>query len=805
MNRNRYRLVYNETLGMMVPVSETARRTGKSGPGKAASGNALALAGVLLASPAWAEMPVPSSGGGIPGFVSAGQASYQVNGAQAFVNQVGNKSILNWQSFNLSPGNNLQFRQVDSLASNNLVQGASFTSLNRIHDINPSVIAGSISQAPGQKANIILVNSNGIAFMGGAQVNLNSFTASTLNMADSFALGDLLTNKTVPQFEKALDGGEARGFIKVMEGARISATDSGRVMLIAPTVVNKGQVSAAGGQVITAAGSRVFLSAAGNADKNVRGLLVEVDSPDGLTSFDTANPSVRDGQLDGQTVALTNAAEDKLGHASNFGELTAPRGNVTMIGYAVNQNGIARATTSVVANGSVYLLAKDLNDPPPNASYNFTEARGGRVTMAAGSLTEVLPDTADPTGALDGSTGQGLAQRSQVRALGQVVEMEGGATIHAPSADVNLIAMDNPGQLNTTSDPFNNIGIPASARARVRVADGAVIDVAGLRNVKVSAARNTVEVELRGDELKDSPDNRNGPLRGQKVYLDVERALDNADAGLQTLIARDSLESYRGRLERTVAERSTLGGTVAIRSQGDAQLEQGARIDLSGGSVDYTAANVKTTLLTSGGRLIDLADADATTRYSGIATRYVIDYGRWNSKETIDLGQSDRFDPGYVEGKDAGALSVVGMRSVTLKSDIEGRTVTGERQRASGKQPQGASLRVGSGTLANDYKLNQRVVLGSEMPSDVGALVLNAGLFGKDRIANLEIFSNQAAEVRDALRLPQAGGVRITAKGVTVNADIEAGAGIIALNARSNSVDLATVPLDVSVADGVTL
>ncbi|MFN3716972.1 MAG: filamentous hemagglutinin, partial [Thiobacillus sp.] len=47
--------------------------------------------------------------------------------------------------------------------------------------------------------------------------------------------------------------------------------------------------------------------------------------------------------------------------------------------------------------------------------------------------------------------------------------------------------------------------------------------------------------------------------------------------------------------------------------------------------------------------------------------------------------------------------------------------------------------------------------------------------------------------------------VRITAKGVTVNADIEAGAGIIALNARSNSVDLATVPLDVSVADGVTL
>ncbi len=57
--------------------------------------------------------------------------------------------------------------QVDSLASQNLVQGASFSALARIHDINPSIIAGSISQAAGQQANVTLVNSNGIAFMGG--------------------------------------------------------------------------------------------------------------------------------------------------------------------------------------------------------------------------------------------------------------------------------------------------------------------------------------------------------------------------------------------------------------------------------------------------------------------------------------------------------------------------------------------------------------------------------------------------------------------------------------------------------------
>lgn len=221
MNRNRYRLVFNTTLGMMVPVAEIARRSGKSSQGKAASGSALALAGVLLASPVWAEVPVPSAGGAIPDFVTAGQAAYQVNGAQAYVNQVGNKSILNWQSFNVSAGQSVQFRQVDSLATNNLVQGANFTSLNRVWDINPSVIAGSISQAAGQKANVILVNSNGIAFMGGSQVNLNSFTASTLNIADSFITDTLLTTDGQPQFEKALDGGEGRGFIKVFKNAKI--------------------------------------------------------------------------------------------------------------------------------------------------------------------------------------------------------------------------------------------------------------------------------------------------------------------------------------------------------------------------------------------------------------------------------------------------------------------------------------------------------------------------------------------------------------------------------------------------------
>ena len=77
---------------------------------------------------------------------------------------------------------------------------------------------------------------------------------------------------------------------------------------------------------------------------------------------------------------------------TNFGELSTPRGNVTMVGYAVNQQGIVRATTSVIANGSVYLLAKD------SAVAQDSSLRGGRAVLGAGSVTEILPETADKTG-----------------------------------------------------------------------------------------------------------------------------------------------------------------------------------------------------------------------------------------------------------------------------------------------------------------------------------------------------------------------------------------------------------------------
>ncbi|MDA8257633.1 MAG: filamentous hemagglutinin, partial [Betaproteobacteria bacterium] len=184
--------------------------------------------------------------------------------------------------------------------------------------------------------------------------------------------------------------------------------------------------------------------------------------------------------------------------------------------------------------------------------------------------------------------------------------------------------------------------------------------------------------------------------------------------------------------------------------------------------------------------------------------------------------QSFRYDPGYVEGKDAGALGVVGMKAVVMQADVQGRTTVGELQRNAGLPPEGARVSFGTDAVSdgvrNDYKLNQRVEVsstGATLPAgfkfgDVlpqalkDTLVVNPALLGQDKVATLEIFSNQAAEVREALRTPQGGGVHIAANGLTILADIEAGSGTIDLAARNNVMSVLPDPKLV-VGDGATL
>jgi hypothetical protein len=169
------------------------------------------------------------------------------------------------------------------------------------------------------------------------------------------------------------------------------------------------------------------------------------------------------------------------------------------------------------------------------------------------------------------------------------------------------------------------------------------------------------------------------------------------------------------------------------------------------------------------------------------------------------------------------------MGAVVMQADVQGRTITGQKQAAAGIAPRGAQVTFGVNN-AGDKKLNQQVVFsstGTPLPSDftfgsplptrlAQTLVIDPTLLGKDKVAELNVFTNQAAVVRDALRAPQGGGVSVTAEGIAINANVSSQSGRLNFTAQSNSVDhtdrlLAVVeggvPVEgwVRVKDGMTL
>ena len=225
---------------------------------------------VLIPVPAWAgaggAIPTPCNGGACgtspsanQAFVTSGTASYAtstaVNAAgkvvaNGVVSQGSTKAILNWQDFNIDPGNSLHYRRVDDQGK--VLAGARFSTLNRIWDANPTSIAGRISAEAGQVSDQIFINTNGIIFANGAQVNVGSLTATSLSLSNE-------------QFMAGVYGGDPKnpiftgtsGFVRVEAGAELTAARGGKILLLAPNVENNGVISTPEGQTILAAGQKV--------------------------------------------------------------------------------------------------------------------------------------------------------------------------------------------------------------------------------------------------------------------------------------------------------------------------------------------------------------------------------------------------------------------------------------------------------------------------------------------------------------------------------------------------------------------
>jgi filamentous hemagglutinin family protein len=686
-------------------------------------------------------------------FATLGRADQTVVGKQMTVKQHTDRAVLNWQSFDIGKDSAVQFQQ----------PGASSIALNRIAQSDPSKILGHLS-ANGQ---VYLINQNGFVFGKDAQVNVNSLTASTLNISDdAFQRG---VTKVIDQDGSAALSGNGQVYrrdekgeiildasgnkqkisIEFEQGAKVQADTNGRIIAAAPKVVNRGELSAPDGQILlVAASDKVYLQEAGS-DSPVRGLLVEVGSG---------------------------------GEVSNLGKLMANRGNITLMGFAVNQSGRVSANTSVRANGSVRLLAREGAATRREGDFLLLEAKKttrsadagdglgtqATVTLGADSLTEASPDASDKTTAVDGQT----QAPSVVEIMGQQVRMQQNAVLRSHSGKVDIIATENPDR-----------PVQANVRnhSRIHIDQGAVIDVSGMDITKTMES-NVVEVELRSNELRDSPVQKGGVLDGSTVKIDARQGTPIADI-------LGALE----RIERTVVERSTAGGVLNLSSEGDVIVRPNALLNFAGGLTRFLPGYINTTQLLHEQKLIDIGAADPNTIYTGIQ----------KNSGPNGLG---RFESGYVEGKDAGQLHIKA-NALALDGELSGAAVNGARQRDPALQAKGGVLNI---DLARTPDSTQTIILqrdpgsprnigpedpftaDANNPSQPAALLLSGERLRQSGVQTLNLATAGKILARAGERVSLAAGTQLSLSGgeVAVDGAIAAQSGNISINTQLTNATL---------------
>jgi filamentous hemagglutinin family protein len=625
-------------------------------------GAALVALSSSWAGTVWAGAPklptpcaVSNCGASAQNFVQYGNATQSVRGPTLTVTQSTSKAILNWADFNIANGYTVNFVQPSATAA----------VLNEIWSSNPSVIAGKLS-ANGQ---VFLYNQNGIVFGKGAQVDTAGLTAASLELPATLFEDGILSANTPgqsppPAFIAPPNG--APGAVSVAPGATLTTGEGGRIMLLGSAVTNQGSISTPGGQAILGAATQgVYLAA--SSDPSLRGLLIEVNGG-------------------GTTGTVTNA-----------GQISAPRGNITLAGLIVNQQGTLSATTSVGENGSIYLVAGDTSGSTPFYNPNPTTQsgtpaafggllpnNGGALILAPGSVTQITPDATDTTTLTVPQ--QAAFITSQVDLAGRDVVLSGNASIVAHGGSVSVYGAANPYLAVTTPT------VPTADGGSIYLDKSSVIDVSGLSDVAVPVTQNILQVTLETNDLQNDPLQRASFLHGAQVTVDVRTPPSLFD-----------ITPYANNIGSGIEQVLTRGGNILLNGTSDVIARAGSTLNVSGGSIAYQGAYgpATTNLVGANGKVYNIATAPNTIDYLGIANSYSYIDPTWGVKTS---GSGQTFYTGYTQGENAGGLSVLSPL-VYLRGTMLADTVSGPYQRSPSSLAAGGTLSLGCASCQDQSKL----------------------------------------------------------------------------------------------------
>lgn len=675
------------------------------------------------------------------------------------VEQTQTKAILTWDTFHVGAGTDLTFDQKGN---------SNWVALNRVlgTDARPSQILGNI-KADGQ---VYIVNQNGIIFGGASQVNVGALIASTANISkEQFLNSGIYSTQNgasyVPSFT------DADGAVKVEAGALITTNTptsvtagGGFVLLMGSQVENAGSIATPRGQTMLAAGDDFILRRGYGTDAN---------------QASTTN---------GNEIATIIRAGSLSGGVTNNGLVFSQQGDITLAGRAIAQNGILVSTTSVNTRGTIHLL-------------NSASDTSGSVILGVNSVSTIIPELDSAEAALN-------SQRDALIAAS-------GAVAHQPVASVQF---DN---LSLLADRLDQSRIEivtggnaifkggsltiaqggqvaVSAGRRIFTEDGATIDVSGVRDVTLPMSANNIMINVQGNELRDTPVNRdNDYLKNANVWIDI-RDLIFVSAGTGGY-ASDRYYTPGGLLEvggylantaHKIGEWAALGGTIML-SAPEVIAQAGAVFDISGGSVTFEPGKIRTTnFLGADGKLYNINNARGDMTFYGLGQGWIRKSERWGVTDVYigALGrgrETVRWEEGYTVGRDAGRL-VLSTPTAIFEGKILADVVTGERQHIA--RPT---------TVTDGYKLTQNTA------AQAGTLTLGQyGALGRTNLFNSDIRISDIANVADNLTADDA---LAAGRGNTVWFDAHRltkyGLGRLELGTR----DAITIDSDLTLANGGAL
>lgn len=672
----------------------------------------------------WLEPHVPGGGRGIAEDGTPDTKSWSgaritsaKDSANVVIKQAVQNAFLYWNKFNVGSKTTVRFDQ-----SAGGKDAGKWIAFNKVMGRgSPSEIRGSIL-AEGQ---VYILNQNGIIFHNGSQVNTRGLVASTLPINENLA-GDALkgikgrgiANNPDSQFLFAalpVEGNESlktQGFtpevtgpigdVVVERGASIISpananNTGGLVALIGANVRNEGTISTPNGQTILASGFQVALTPHKASDPSLRGMDVTV------------------GRVADPEDLVKTVSESGAGRTQNDGIISAFRGNATMAGREIVQNGGIESSTSVDLNGRIDLLASfnAVSNPEfgktegANALiHDYEDANTGTVMMGRGSVIRILPEWESSRNIPEAM----FALPSLVTVTGRDIGLGEGSVLLAPGAKANSGALSQLGsalrdgvslQVGQLIDNGAGQSVLSRDVGRIDLGRNAVINVAGSTAVWVDSARNLLKLQLRGAELADSPLQRKDEnIRGIDLVIDatLRGNFERQDqAWVGTPLA--DVSGFVGLISKTVGELTTAGGSVSL-SAGDAvSMAPGSVIDVSGGWIQYSGGSYSTSKLLYRGHLVDISQATPDRVYSQILTRgdktisgkTFKDVGAAATiEQSSKWGQVKVFNsildptrpvwrPSYVSGAPGGSISIAAP-SVALDGELFGNTVAGPRQ-----------------------------------------------------------------------------------------------------------------------------